>query len=80
MSYINIHEAKTRLSKLLQAIEDGEESEITIARNGRPVAMLVPVPAKRPVRLGLAKGKYKIPDNIDRDNAYIERLFNGDAD
>jgi prevent-host-death family protein len=80
MNYINVHEAKTRLSKLLQAIEDGEETEITIARNGRPIAMLVPIPAKRPVRFGLAKGKFTIPDNIDRDNAYIERLFSGDAD
>ncbi|WP_174284944.1 type II toxin-antitoxin system Phd/YefM family antitoxin [Sphingomonas bacterium] len=63
MQHINMHEAKTQLSKLVDAIESGAETEITIARNGRPAAMLVPVRPARRVRLGLAKGKF----NFDED-------------
>ena len=75
---VNMHEAKSRLSQLVEAIETGAEIEITIARNGRPAARLVPITAKRPVRLGLAKGKFKLPDDFDRDNEEIARMFYGD--
>lgn len=78
MSYVNMHEAKSRLSQLVEAIESGVETEITIARNGRPAARIVPIPKKRPIRLGLARGKFEVPDEIDRDNAEIARLFYGD--
>jgi prevent-host-death family protein len=50
---INVYEAKTHLSKLLERVEQGEE--ITIARSGRPVARLVPVTRPRP-RLGTLAG------------------------
>ena len=78
MTYVNIHEAKTQLSKLIQAIESGAEQEITIARNGKPAAMIVPIPKHRPIRLGIADGKYLVPDDIDRDNAAIARMFHGE--
>lgn len=52
---VNIHDAKTRLSQLLIAVEQGEE--VIIARNGAPVAALVPFNAKAPKRaLGCAEG------------------------
>jgi prevent-host-death family protein len=57
MPTYNVLEAKTQLSKLLDAVESGAETEIIIARNGKPAAMLVPMPARPPIRLGLAKGK-----------------------
>ncbi len=51
-----MHEAKTRLSRLLQEVEDGED--IVIARNGEPVARLVRVePERKPREPGWAKGK-----------------------
>lgn len=78
MSYINVHDAKTNLSKLIEAIESGTEREITIARNGRPAARLVPIERKRTKLLGIAKGKYVIPDDISGLDAEIERLFNGE--
>jgi len=55
-------EAKTHLSKLVDQLESGQESEIVIARNGRPAARLVPL-QPRPIgkRIGLAKGKWKFP-------------------
>jgi antitoxin (DNA-binding transcriptional repressor) of toxin-antitoxin stability system len=76
MTTVNIFEAKTHLSRLIEAIETGAEAEIIIARNGRPVARLAPLePKKRRVRLGLAKGMFEVPDNIDEANPEIARLF-----
>ena len=63
MNPINIHEAKTQLSKLIEAVETGEE--IVIARAGKPVAKLVPfVPVKVERKPGLMKGKFDIPDGF----------------
>ena len=60
---VNVHEAKTHLSRLLVDVENGEE--ITIARAGRPVARLVPAgpPAKR--ELGLERGQIWIAPDFD---------------
>jgi prevent-host-death family protein len=44
MKSVPVYEAKTRLSALLDAVAAGEE--ITITRNGRPAALLVPVPSR----------------------------------
>ncbi|WP_438438982.1 type II toxin-antitoxin system Phd/YefM family antitoxin [Hydrogenophilus thermoluteolus] len=56
----------------------GEEHEIVIARNGRPVAKLVPIDmASTGKRIGVAKGKFEVPDNIDAHNEEITRLFLG---
>lgn len=71
---INMLEAKTNLSKLVRAIEAGEEREIVIARNGHPAARLVPI-ERRKVRLGLAKGRFTMPDDIDGANDEIARMF-----
>lgn len=81
MSIVNIHEAKTNLSKLIAAIKSGKEPEIIIAQNGVPAAKIIPYIAqtKRPI-WGAAKGKWVVPDDIDRDNAEIEKLFYGDDD
>ena len=76
---INMLDAKTTLSKLVRAIETGEEAEIVIARNGRPAARLVPVRSiQSGKRVGVAKGRFVAPDDIDRDNAVIARTFEGD--
>lgn len=78
---INMLEAKSQLSKLVQAVEDGSESEIIIARNGRPAARLVSVaPKPKGRRIGIAKGRFRLPDDFDADNALIETLFTGEAD
>lgn len=50
MRQVNVHEAKTQLSKLLEAVERGEE--VTIARNGRPVATLNRVASPRRAGFG----------------------------
>ena len=55
MAAVNIHEAKTHLSKLLDRALGGEE--IVIARAGRPLVRLVPVEESQPRRPGIAKGR-----------------------
>jgi prevent-host-death family protein len=80
MITINMLQAKSSLSRLIKAIEQGEEHEIVIARNGRPAAKLVPIERSDPVkRIGIAKNKFEIPDDIDVDNSEIAKLFRGDA-
>lgn len=61
---VNIHEAKTHLSRLLGRVEKGEE--ITIAKAGKPVARLVPVVHKTDRRIpGTAKGMIIMAENFD---------------
>jgi prevent-host-death family protein len=60
----NVHEAKTHFSRLLQKVAAGEE--VTIARDGVPVARLVPVETvKTPRKLGLYGGKIWMADDFD---------------
>ena len=78
MPLFNMLEAKSNLSRLVELVETGAETEIIIARNGRPAARLVAiktVPAGK--RIGIAKGKFTVPDTIDADEAIIAKLFEG---
>jgi antitoxin (DNA-binding transcriptional repressor) of toxin-antitoxin stability system len=73
-------EAKTHLSKPVDSLESGRETDIIIARNGRPAARLVPL--RQPPtgkRIGIAEGRWVIPDDIDQDNDLIADLFEGKA-
>lgn len=64
MRIVNIHEAKTQFSKLVESAMNGEETIIAKAR--KPVAKLVPISLKKPKRrLGVLKGKIKIADDFD---------------
>jgi prevent-host-death family protein len=73
---VNIHEAKTHLSRLVERVEAGEE--ITLARAGRPVARLVPYrPRREPRKLGIWKGRIWLADDWDsaETNAEIAAQF-----
>ncbi len=78
MLQVNVKEAKTDFSKLIRLIEDRREDEITVARNGRPVARIVPI-NKPPVskRIGVAKGKFTVPDDFDANNEEIAAMLTG---
>ena len=77
MLIVNLLEAKSSLSLLVDAVERGTQTEIAIARNGRPAARLVPVQQyKAGQRLGVAKGRFLMPKSIDNNNANVARLFN----
>ena len=73
---VNMLEAKTHLSRLVEAIETGAATEVVIARNGRPVARLTALLGpERPRRLGVARGQFTVPDSIDAANPLIAELF-----
>lgn len=62
LEQVNMHEAKTHLSKLVERVESGEE--IVISRAGKPAAKLVPVPQKLgPRKLGGWEGRLKMPSD-----------------
>ena len=64
MPTVNVHAAKSQLSRLLDAAAAGEE--VIIAKAGRPVARLVPLEPKRERRkLGILAGKLHVPDDFD---------------
>jgi prevent-host-death family protein len=78
MRTVNMLDAKTNLSRLVEAVESGDESEILIARNGKPVARLTAVKRDVSKRIGVAEGEFEVPDDIDRYNDEIEALFDGE--
>jgi prevent-host-death family protein len=76
MASVNIHAAKTHLSRLVERVEAGEE--IVIARAGRPVARLVPYRAVRePRRPGLWNGRVRLRPDFDAPDPAIVRSFEG---
>ena len=61
---VNVHEAKTHLSRLLEQVEAG--GEVILARAGKPVAKLSPIRAKtRRRKLGALDGQFTIPDDFN---------------
>ncbi len=61
---INIHEAKTHLSRIVEEVAAGKE--VIIAKAGKPIARLVPLSgAPRPKKLGLLRGRIKVPDDFN---------------
>jgi prevent-host-death family protein len=79
MPTVNMFEAKSTLSRLVEAVETGQESEIVIARNGRPAARLVPIGVTPPTanRIGVASGRFTLPESIDEHNDEVARQFIG---
>ena len=77
MVTVNVHEAKTHLSRLLTDVETGEE--VIIARNGKPVARLVAVNRRGKRQPDVLKGKITIPDSFFDPLPEEElRLWEGD--
>jgi prevent-host-death family protein len=71
---VNVHEAKTHLSKLLARVALGEE--VIIAKAGTPVAKLVPINGKkRDFKFGSAKGDFVVPEDFNEPDPEIEDLF-----
>lgn len=81
MRTVNIHEAKTHLSRLVEQAANGEP--FIIAKAGRPLVKVVPLEAPEGAqvrRLGFLQGQIAVPDDFDRmASAEIERLFGEDA-
>ncbi|MBM3583515.1 MAG: type II toxin-antitoxin system Phd/YefM family antitoxin [Alphaproteobacteria bacterium] len=79
MRIVNIHEAKTHLSRLIERAAKGEP--FVIARAGKPIVKVIPIDAPTaPQRTGFMTGEMRVPDDFDaigRDD--IERLFGSGA-
>lgn len=82
MGYVNIHEAKTRLSQLIEAVESGAEAEIIIARNGKPAVRLVPlVKTKKPRKFGFAKGRFTFDcEAFQALDAEVQAMFDQETE
>jgi len=81
---INIHAAKTHLSRLIEEVAAWEP--FVIAKAGKPMAQVIPIRASRKKpkkRIGFMKGMYTLPDNFEkidkRLDKEIEKLFLGKA-
>lgn len=77
MQTVSLFDAKTHLSRLIDQIVTGAESEIVISRNGKPVARVVPIQPDVSQRIGVAAGEFEVPDDIDAYNAEVAALFHG---
>ena len=80
MKSVNIHEAKTHLSKLVEQAAQGEP--FLIAKAGKPMVKVMAIDApvgKKIRRMGFMKGKISVPDNFDRMfEKEIEQMFYGE--
>jgi len=81
MRTVNIHEAKTHLSRLVEQAAEGES--FIIAKAGKPMVKVVALDVsttKPPRRLGFMEGEIEVPDDFDRiDAEEIQRLFEGEG-
>ena len=79
MTTVNIHEAKTHLSRLVERAARGET--VTIAKAGKPMAKIVPIEQPKDEtsrRLGFLAGQFTVPDDFDRMlEDEISEMFNG---
>jgi len=80
MCQVNVLEAKTNFSKLLFLLETKQENEIIICKNNKPVAKLTPMQGFDINKaLGIAKGKWTIPDDFDDEDSIINEMFYGNT-
>ena len=76
MTQVNMLEAKSNLSKLVKILEHHEEDVVYIARDGKPVVMMVRIPNKEITsRFGIAEGVFTIPKEFDNWDNEIAEMF-----
>ena len=76
MCQMNVLEAKTNFSKIIAMLERGEEKEVIVARAGKPAVRITWIEQEDvSKRIGVAKGKFVLPDDIDECNDEIARMF-----
>ena len=79
MNTVSIFEAKTHFSRIVESLVNGMDDQVVISRHGKPVVRVVPLEkADVSKRIGLAKGRFEVPDHIDDDNAAVAALFQGE--
>ena len=79
MCTMNVLEAKTKFSKILEMLENHDENEVVICRRNKPVVKIVPISQNNsPIRIGVAKGKFVYPDDIHYLDDEIAAEFFGE--
>lgn len=73
---VTLAQAKEKFSELLGVLEDGKERQIVITENGKPIVKMSDCRERpRAVKIGIAKGKFVVPDDFDADNEEIAKAF-----
>lgn len=76
MTQVNMLEAKSNLSKLVKDLEQYEEDAVYIARDGKPVVMMIRIPLRESTsRFGIAEGKFTVPEEFDSWDNEITEMF-----
>jgi len=76
MHAVSLFDAKTHLSRIVEDLTSGKEQEVVISRHGKPMVRVLAIrPKNASQRIGIAKGQFVVPDDIDSANPEIEKLF-----
>lgn len=79
MAQVNMVDVTDELSKLVNMLETKQEEIIYLTRNGTAVAQMTLIPKKTAQkRIGVAEGKFKVPDEFDVWDKEIEEMFGGE--
>ncbi len=79
MTQVNMLEAKTDLSRLVRMLETKQEEVIYLARNGKAVVQMTLIPQRSvSKRIGIAEGKFTVPDDFDSWDQEVEEMFGGE--
>ena len=79
MAQVNMVDVTDELSKLVNMLETKQEEIIYLTRNGTAVAQMTLIPKKTTQkRIGVAEGKFKVPDEFDAWDKEIEEMFGGE--
>ena len=80
MHTVSIFEAKTHLSRIVEDLLTGRDDRVVISRRGKPVARVVPLKKGDTAnRIGVARGQFEVPDNIDGANPQIATMFGSEG-
>jgi prevent-host-death family protein len=80
MHTVSLFEAKTHLSRIVEDLVTGREDQVVISRRGKPVARVTPLKKGDTAnRIGVARGKFAVPDDIDGANPQIATLFGAEG-
>lgn len=81
MHTVSLFDAKTHLSRIVQDIVSGIEDAVVVSRHGKPVVKIIPVSKTDTTkRIGVARGRLNVPDDMDGCNPEIETLFSAGTD
>lgn len=76
MHTVSLFDAKTHLSRIIEDLLTGRDDRVVISRRGKPVACVTPLKTVDTTkRIGIARGQFEVPDDIDGANTRIAALF-----